>query len=71
MRGNRDPEFLDRINGVFICFVVTAIRHCLKAWKTWECDNGGPDFKYETAWCKESKGTCGCEPTEYVGMGLT
>ena len=47
-QGSRDPEFLDRINGVFVCFVATAIRHCLKAWRTGELAETGPDFKYET-----------------------
>ena len=51
-QGSRDPEFLDRINGVFICFVATAIRHCLKAWRTGELAESGPDFKYETNWGK-------------------
>jgi len=35
-QGSRDSELLDRINGVFICFVAMAIRHCLKAWRTGE-----------------------------------
>ena len=51
MKGNRDPEFLERINGVFICLVATTIRHCLKMWRTGEYLDG-PDFKYETAWSK-------------------
>ena len=28
------PWFLERINGVFICFVAMAMRHCLKLWKS-------------------------------------
>ncbi|RPB18878.1 hypothetical protein L211DRAFT_853690 [Terfezia boudieri ATCC MYA-4762] len=36
-KGNRKPDFLEKINGVFICFITTAIRYCLKAWKTGEC----------------------------------
>ena len=52
MKGNREPEFLQRVNGVFICLVSTAIRHCLKLWRTGEYQEGGPDFKYETAWRK-------------------
>lgn len=52
MKGNRDPEFLDKINGVFICFVATAMRHCLKAWRTGECSPVPQEFKYESAWCK-------------------
>jgi hypothetical protein len=51
-QGSRDPDFLDKLNGVFICFVATAVRHCLKAWKTGECAESGPDFKYETNWGK-------------------
>jgi len=49
MNRNRDPEFLERINGVFICFVATIIRHCLKMWRSGEYLDDGPDFKYETA----------------------
>ena len=52
MKGNRDPEFLERINGVFICFVAMAMRHCLKLWKTGEYQEDGPDSKYETGWRK-------------------
>ena len=48
MRGNQDPLFLDKINGVFICFVAAAIGHCLRSWRTGEYVIG-PDFKYETA----------------------
>ncbi|KAF8419988.1 hypothetical protein BGX38DRAFT_1263992 [Terfezia claveryi] len=50
MKGNRDPGFLDRINGVFICFVASAMRHSLKAWKTGDCNPVMQEFKYETAW---------------------
>ncbi|KAF8415057.1 hypothetical protein BGX38DRAFT_1147765 [Terfezia claveryi] len=51
MKGNRDPGFLDRINGVFICFVASAMHHSLKAWKTGDCNPVIQEFKYETAWC--------------------
>ncbi|KAF8428826.1 hypothetical protein BGX38DRAFT_1334659 [Terfezia claveryi] len=51
MKGNRDPGFLDRINGVFICFVASAMRHSLKAWKTGDFNPVMQEFKYETAWC--------------------
>ncbi|KAF8435250.1 hypothetical protein BGX38DRAFT_1217771 [Terfezia claveryi] len=44
------PQFLERINGVFICFVSTAMRHCLKMWKTGEYKDNGLEFKYETTW---------------------
>ena len=50
--GNRVPKFMDEINGVFISFVCSALRHCLKAWRREEFDNSSPDFKYETAICK-------------------
>ncbi|RPB18237.1 hypothetical protein L211DRAFT_854316 [Terfezia boudieri ATCC MYA-4762] len=49
-KGNREPDFLEKINGVFICFVATAISHCLKAWKTGECADSMQEFKYEMAW---------------------
>ena len=51
-KGNQDPKFLDRVNGAFICLVATAIRHCLKAWRTGILDEQAPEFKYETAWCR-------------------
>ena len=47
-QGTRDPEFLDRINGMFVCFVATAIRHCLKACMTGELAETGTDLKYKT-----------------------
>jgi len=47
-KGNREPDFLEKINGVFICFVATTIRHCLKAWRTGECAERVTEFKYET-----------------------
>ena len=52
MKVHGEPEFLDKINGVFICCMASAIRHCLKAWKTVECAKRAVDFKYDTAWCK-------------------
>lgn len=52
MRGRRDPDFLQKINGNFVCLVATVIRHCLKAWREGECENQAVEFKYETAWCK-------------------
>jgi len=48
-QGHREPDFMNRINRVFICLVASAIRHCLKAWRTGEFVEGR-DFKYETAW---------------------
>jgi len=52
MKGNRHPEFRERIDGVFICFIATVIRHCLKIWRSGEYLDDGPDFKYETDWHK-------------------
>ncbi|KAF8423728.1 hypothetical protein BGX38DRAFT_1147240 [Terfezia claveryi] len=49
-KGNREPNFLEKINGVFICFVATAIRHCLKAWKTGKYAESVQEFKYKTTW---------------------
>ena len=51
-KGNQYLKFLDRINGAFICLVATAIRHSLKACRTGVHDEKGPEFKYETAYCK-------------------
>ncbi|KAF8446518.1 hypothetical protein BGX38DRAFT_664094 [Terfezia claveryi] len=48
MKGNRDPSFLDRINGVFICFVAS---NSLKAWRTGDYNLVIQEIKYETAWC--------------------
>ncbi|RPB19009.1 hypothetical protein L211DRAFT_795187 [Terfezia boudieri ATCC MYA-4762] len=31
MQGNRDPDFLNKVNGVFICFVASTMHHSLKA----------------------------------------
>ncbi|RPB18382.1 hypothetical protein L211DRAFT_797138 [Terfezia boudieri ATCC MYA-4762] len=49
MKGNRDLSFLDRINGVFIYFVTSAMHHSLKAWRTEDCNPVIQEFKYETA----------------------
>ena len=49
-QGSRDPKFLDRINSVFICLVTMAIQYYLKAWRTSELAESGPDFKYEINW---------------------
>lgn len=51
-KGNQDPKFLSKVNGAFICFIATAIRHCLKAWRKGQFDEDRPNFMYETAWCK-------------------
>lgn len=51
-KGSKEPAFLEKINGAFICLVAAAIRHCLKAWKTGDYDPKSPDFKYQTAWCR-------------------
>jgi len=46
---HREPDFMNRINGVFICLVASAIRHCLKTWRMGEFVETR-DFKYETVW---------------------
>jgi len=28
---SRDPDFLDKLSGVFICFVATVVLHCFKS----------------------------------------
>ena len=51
MRGNFDDTFFDSINKVFICFVTTAMHHCLKVWET-EIYIEPPkimEFKYDTS----------------------
>lgn len=51
MRGNIDDTFFDSINEVFICLVCSAMRHCLKAWRTgvYVEPARNEHFKYETA----------------------
>ncbi|KAF8442656.1 hypothetical protein BDZ91DRAFT_754871 [Kalaharituber pfeilii] len=49
MRGNIDPEFLDRINKQFICLVASVIQHCLKAWSLGTFNQTSIEFKFETA----------------------
>jgi hypothetical protein len=34
MRGNADPTFMDRMNGVVICLTTTCLYYALKAWST-------------------------------------
>jgi len=48
-QGHQEPDFMNRINGVFICLIASAIRHCLKAWRTAELVESR-DFKYEIVW---------------------
>ena len=49
-RGNTCLKFLESINEVFICLVVSAIRHCLKAWLTgvFVKPTRSEQFKYAT-----------------------
>jgi len=49
MREYRDREFHEKINGIFICLVASALRHCLKHWVTGELAEEMVEFKYETA----------------------
>ena len=44
--GYKDPDFIEEINGIFICLFATAIYHCLKAWETGLAESS--DFKAET-----------------------
>ncbi|RPB20033.1 hypothetical protein L211DRAFT_764361, partial [Terfezia boudieri ATCC MYA-4762] len=34
MWGHADDHFFDSINEVFICLVISTMRHCLKTWMT-------------------------------------
>jgi len=49
MRGNRNENFFDSINVVFVCFVAATIQHCLKEWRTGKEPTELVEFKYETA----------------------
>jgi hypothetical protein len=51
MRGNIDETFFEKINGVFICLVVSSIRHCLKCWVTgvYVQPSKNEHFMYQTA----------------------
>ena len=51
MSGNVDECFFDSINEVFICLVVSTMRHCLKAWQTGVFEQP-PEFKCGTAQSK-------------------
>jgi len=48
MRGYRNCELHEKINGIFICLVATALRHYLKQWVTGELAEEVAEFKYET-----------------------
>jgi len=49
MRGYKDCEFHDKINGIFISLVATALGHYLKQWVAGELAEEVAEFKYETA----------------------
>jgi len=49
MRGNRDENFFNSINAVFVWFVAATIQHCLKEWRTGKEPTELVEFKYETA----------------------
>ncbi|KAF8455618.1 hypothetical protein BDZ91DRAFT_801362 [Kalaharituber pfeilii] len=48
MKGKRDPIFLDKINGKFLCLVASTMRHCLTFWATGELTpkESRTDFNY-------------------------
>ena len=45
MRGQRDPKFLEDINGTFVCLVCASMQHSLKAYRSGAFIEP-PDFKY-------------------------
>jgi len=47
MRGNRNENFFDSINAVFVCFVAVTIQDCLKEWRTGKEPTELVEFKYE------------------------
>lgn len=49
MRGNRDANFFDKINAVFVCLIAATIQHCLKEWRSGKEPTELVEFKYETA----------------------
>ena len=51
MRENIGESFFESLNEVFICLVVSAMRHCLKAWRTGIFEQPS-EFKYVTAQSK-------------------
>jgi len=51
MMGNIDSFFFESLNQAFICLVVSAMCHCLKAWRTGIFEQPD-DFQYETALSK-------------------
>lgn len=48
MRGNADPTFMDRINGIVLCLATACLYHALKAWNTGTFVQA-PDFTLATA----------------------
>jgi len=49
MKGNRDVNFFDKINVVFVCLIAATIQHCLKEWRSSKEPTELVEFKYETA----------------------
>ena len=48
MRGNADPTFMERINGIVLCLTAACLYHALKAWSTGTFVQP-PDFTMATA----------------------
>jgi len=50
-RGFVETHFFDSINEVFICLVASAMRHCLKLWRTglYVEPARSAEFRYETS----------------------
>ncbi|RPB18728.1 hypothetical protein L211DRAFT_795926, partial [Terfezia boudieri ATCC MYA-4762] len=54
MRGYANDHFFDSTNKVFICLVMSAMSHCLKAWTTgiYIEPSNTESFKYQTTLSK-------------------
>jgi len=48
MRGNADPTFMERMNGIVLCLATACLYHALKAWSTGAFIQP-PDFNMATA----------------------
>jgi len=38
--GNRDPQFMTRISGPFMCLIFATLQHALQTYETWELQDG-------------------------------
>ena len=49
MKGNRDVNFFDKINMLFVCLITATIHHCFKECRSGKETTERVEFKYEIA----------------------